>query len=228
MPIRDITNQTFGRLTVIELCDVRAPNNECVWLCQCTCGNRVKVIGSSIRTGNTKSCGCLRVDMGVIRGTASRKHGDSPHRRSVKNLGTPEYNAWGQMIHRCSNPNSKMWAHYGGRGITVCERWRSYETFLEDMGRKPSPKHSIDRINVNGNYEPSNCRWATYSEQNNNRRTNRYITINGVTHTMSEWLRHYGMTPRCFYYRTKTMGMSEADALTTPIVVHSGRHVTTA
>ena len=109
-------------------------------------------------------------------------HSESNQRR------TPEYTAWVNMIQRCENQNLRWYQRYGGRGISVCPEWRSsYEAFLSDMGRRPSPDHSVDRIDVDGNYEPGNCRWATGTEQQRNRSNNRRLVINGVARTLSEW-----------------------------------------
>lgn len=154
----DLTGSKFHRLTVIERVaqDGKGPVK---WLCRCNCGKEIVVESYQLTTGGTKSCGCLRVENFV---GMSTKHGMRK---------APEYNSWDAMIQRCCNPNTKRYHYYGGRGITVCERWRnSFENFYADMGPKPTPKHSIDRINNDGNYEPGNCRWATQSEQNFNTR----------------------------------------------------------
>lgn len=155
--------QRFGRLTVIEPSQRR--NHRTMWRCQCDCGSTCVVWSISLRKGATKSCGCLRAEVTRKRVTT---HGASK---------SPEFQAWAEILKRCLNVNSKAFPHYGGRGVNICQRWRnSFENFLADMGRRPAgrcglrPLYSIDRINNDGNYEPSNCRWATVSEQNKNRR----------------------------------------------------------
>lgn len=154
--------------------------------------------------------------MGVQRGKNSRKHGHAANGNSA------EYQAWSAAKHRCFNPNSPNWDYYGGAGITMCKRWaESFESFLEDMGARPTgvhgkrAKYSIDRIDVSGNYEPGNCRWATYHTQNNNTSRTRWITIDGKTQPLSEWLRELNVPRRTFYGRLQ-MGMTEVEALREP------------
>lgn len=150
----NLIGQTFGRLTVLDYNSI-----DCTWLCRCSCGNHTVVSTSFLKSGHTKLCGCYK----KIFGTKFKKHGMSH---------TAEYKAWIQMKQRCNNPNSSSYPYYGGKGITVCERWvQSFESFLSDLGRKPSKTHSLDRIDPSGNYEPSNCRWATPFEQVHNRST---------------------------------------------------------
>jgi hypothetical protein len=157
----DLTGRQFGRLTVLH----RAGTSH--WKCQCSCGNRRDVSGDSLRHGETRPCGCLRRELTAERNQGrppALKHGEAAAR-------SPEYICWYGIIRRCCRPTDTSWERYGGRGITVCDRWRnSFEHFLADMGRKPTPQHSIDRINNDGDYEPANCRWATASEQQRNKR----------------------------------------------------------
>lgn len=147
----------FGFLVVVADAGSKktSAGNRSHWLCRCDCGKEKIVLGSTLLYGKTKSCGrCALIS-----------HGESYGAHE-----TTEYRTWGQMWSRCNNPHHDSWKDYGGRGIVVCGRWRSYETFLADMGRKPTAAHSIDRIDVDGNYEPGNCRWVTKKEQTGNRR----------------------------------------------------------
>jgi hypothetical protein len=159
----DLTGKRFARLAAVRCVD----RSRCLWECRCDCGTVRQIDGHSLRRGRTRSCGCLRRERVVAR---SLTHGLSR---------TPEYTAWMAMKRRCGNPGRP---DYTGRGIKVCAEWKdSFEAFLEHMGPKPSPSHSLDRINNDGNYEPGNCRWATRSVQNANQRPRRQTTprING-------------------------------------------------
>jgi hypothetical protein len=129
---------------------------------------------------------------------------------------TPEYQAWSQMKNRCTNPSAPKYKNYGGRGITICERWlESFDNFLADMGPRPSPVHSLDRRKNHLGYAPGNCRWATSTEQNRNTRRTRNVQVNGATMLLIEALDVYGVSRRTFYERVKG-GMSDAEALLTP------------
>lgn len=155
---KDITGQRFGKLVALSFVahKTRGSNNQSKWLCRCDCGTEKAIFRSSLLKGASTSCGC------------STRTANGEASRSRK---TPEYQAWLGMSKRCENRKSRSWPHYGGRGITVCDRWRnSYAAFLADVGRRPSSRHSLDRINVNGNYEPDNVRWASSQEQIRNRR----------------------------------------------------------
>lgn len=176
MKLIDLTGQKFGRLTVIKRFNNKN-NRHTQWICKCECGNECIVNADNLKKGHTQSCGCLSREQAVITNTI---HGLSK---------TKIHKVWDTMIQRTTNPNNSSYKKYGGRGIRVCEEWRNnFKTFYDwaiSNGYKEGL--SIDRIDVNGNYEPSNCRWANQKEQARNRRNNRLITYNNETHCIAEW-----------------------------------------
>jgi hypothetical protein len=161
--VAELAGKRFGRLVVQERAGKDPSGKNWFWRCACDCGGLVTILASSLRQNRTRSCGCLQKE---VRGVSNKTHGHTSGGKI-----SSEYTAWQGLLDRCFNPNNNAYAYYGGRGITVCDRWQaSFENFLDDIGNKPSPKHSLDRTDVNGNYEPSNCKWATKEEQMINRR----------------------------------------------------------
>lgn len=171
------------------------------WECLCDCGVSTIVRLSNLRSGNTTSCGCQKYK--------NRKSGRVP----ITSL--PEYKSWDGMRQRCRNPKDAGYSRYGGRGITVCDRWDSFSTFLTDMGPKPSPKHSIERKDNNGPYSPDNCRWATTREQSVNRRSNVSLTAFGRTQVLMDWAREVGINHQTISARIAAGWPTEV-ALTAP------------
>lgn len=194
----DLTGQKFGRLKVIEFS--YAKNEKTYWKCRCDCGNTKIIDGSALKRKATISCRCYQKEQVT-------KHGKSY---------TAEYKTWIRMKQRCYDKNTNSYKNYGKRGIKMCRRWRSsFENFLEDMGKRPSPKHSIDRIDNNGDYTPENCKWSTQKQQHRNKRSNRLITFKNKTKTMTEWSEIVGISSNAIHKRLKR-GWSIHDALTLP------------
>jgi hypothetical protein len=178
MTVKDRAGEKYGRLTVL----LRAPNKvepsgavRAMWKCVCECGNSLTVSGHALSKGHTKSCGCLMKEK-------EPKHGMAR---------TLAYRRWVSMVQRCTNPNNPRFKDYGGRGITVCDQWRDFSSFIADVGM-PEPGKTLDRIDNDRGYEPGNVRWATLEEQQNNRRVNTRLTYQGQTLTVAEWGRVTG------------------------------------
>lgn len=174
----NLSGYTFTRLTVIE----RSQNvrTNVAWLCKCECGGFKNISQCDLLSGRTRSCGCLQKE---ARGSKSRTHGMA---------GKPIYKIWTGMWNRCTNPNEKCYARYGARGVTVCERWQSFENFYADMGDRPKGTQ-IDRIKNEKGYEPGNCRWATCKQNQRNRGNNHRLTHNGKTLCIAEWAEELGI-----------------------------------
>lgn len=211
MRYKDITGQVFGRLIVLEYTNQRK-GKVIIWKCKCACGQVLLVNGQSMKSGNTKSCGCLDRESRSKAGMARRTHRKSR---------TSEHRVWTAMRSRCMNKSHESWASYGGRGITVCDRWFHFENFLADMGPRPRGT-SLDRINNEGGYSPDNCRWATRREQQRNQRGNKLLTFQGETLCLIEWEERTGISSLAISTRIKR-GWSIEDALTvssTPRYAH--------
>ncbi len=203
----------FGRWTVIGPM-FRSEKSQRLWPCRCDCGTLKDIQESSMLRGNSKSCGCYRRDDTKARFTT---HGYTTEANNKGRAG--EYRIWHGMKQRCLNPNYPAYPDYGGRGVTVCEPWRtSFESFLADMGPRPSPRHSIERIDNDKGYEPGNCRWATPLDQSRNRRSNRVLTFRGQTKPVSAWASELGIKAAAIINRLDR-GWSAEKALSTPTTI---------
>lgn len=208
----DLIGNVFGRLTVVQRVD-NGRRRQLRWLCRCNCKNKTEkiVVGSHLKSGHTKSCGCLRIEKTIDRST---KHGHNTRRGGA----TKTYRSWQNMKERCNNPNHKKYKDYGKIGITVCKRWlHSFENFLKDMGEHPGSGYSLDRIKNKLGYFKENCQWATSEQQNRNKRSNRYETYRGRTRLVIEWAEEYHMSYKTLYSRLYKYGWSIEKALNTPI-----------
>jgi hypothetical protein len=197
-----MVNQKFGRLLVLASSDRKHPNRP-RYLCVCDCGAEITADHYHLLSGHTSSCGCAKLDRLV---SMNKTHGMSK---------SPTYKSWLEARYRCLRPNCKHYQNYGGRGISICDRWRKFENFLADMGERPSPLHSLDRIDVNGNYEPGNCRWATAEQQQNNKRVNRYVEYLGRQVTITQLARLTGVPQSTLHRWIIKEGKSVKEALPT-------------
>lgn len=204
----DLSGVRFGILSAIKINGRSGVNKRLTWLCKCDCGNITTVIGENLKYGHTKSCGCIRIESTVISKTT--------HGATRSGIRSAEYNSWRALSDRCYNTKNKGYKHYGARGIKVCKRWSRFENFLSDMGEKPTAKHSIDRKNNDGNYTPSNCRWATSKQQTRNYRRNRFLVMGGVKQTITDWAEKYGISSRTISHRLN-IGWSVKKSITTTI-----------
>lgn len=202
--VKNLVGQQFGFLKVLSIAG-KTPYGMQQWLCRCVCGNECSPCGADLKRRPHISCGCQQRRLAS---EANLTHGKT---------GTPEHHSWTNMLARCRNSNHPRFADYGGRGITVCDRWqKSFVAFLEDMGLKPTTRHSIERMNNDGDYCPLNCRWASPKEQNQNTRVNRLITHDGKTMTLSQWA-NFLNTKHSVIGGRLDRGWSVAEALTIPV-----------
>lgn len=200
----DLTGIRFGKLVATSIYGQNKAK-QYLWNCKCDCGNNSVAIGSNLIRGNTKACGCVKL---TEIGDRTRKHGMVKSRI---------FKIWAGMRKRCMNPNCFAYKDYGGRGITICKRWDKFDLFYEDMGKTYSDNLSLDRINPNGNYEPTNCRWATMKQQNNNRRNNRIVKCDGIEKTLAQWSEISGIHPTTISNRIK-VGWDIVDAIYKPTI----------
>jgi len=182
----DLSGERFGMLSVIDYAGKKGREN--LWCCMCDCGQQQTAPASRLIAGKVRSCGCLV-------SITNTKHGLSH---------SPEYDCWKNIKSRCYNENNGEYKNYGARGIVMCERWIvSFENFIADMGTRPSPNHSIDRIDVDGNYCKENCRWATLKQQNDNKRQSVIITAFGETLSLTSMAKKHGVSPTTLAYRLR-------------------------
>lgn len=194
----------YGRLEFVAEAEPAAGGHK-RWLCRCDCGTVRTFDKSNVKRGISKSCGCLRDELAAIRATTHGKQG------------TGAYRSWQTMRQRCYYEKSIGFANYGGRGISVCERWvDSFENFYADMGDRP-PKHTLDRINPDGHYEPGNCRWITSKEQNRNRRDNKTFEYQGKQRTIPEIAEMVGIKESTLRRRLYSHGYTLEDAVSVPV-----------
>lgn len=205
MKALELAGSRFGRLAVLRRAGSRLGSS--AWECLCDCGKTITARACHLRRGYTSSCGCLRSE---IRSAVHTTHGELLGGRF-----THEYRSWSHMKNRCGNPKNAAYKNYGGRGIRVCERWvLSFAAFLSDMGRCP-PGLTLDRRNNNGHYEPSNCRWASLSQQASNRRSSRYLQYDGQNLTVLQWAKRLGVRHQLICRRLDR-GWTVSETLTIP------------
>ena len=190
----------FGRLLVVGRKD---GGRRVLWICRCDCGGEACSLGQNLRAGKTTSCGCRQRE---VAGNLTKTHGASSGR---------EFSSWMSMRQRCTKQTCKQWKHYGGRGISICARWSSFENFLADMGPRP-PGTTLDRVNNDGNYEPGNCRWATHTEQQRNRRNTLMVTAYGETKPLIAWCTERALVYRTVHNRIFTRGIAPEVAFDGP------------
>lgn len=215
IPIEEEIGKRYGRLTVVSLSRYDYNNlkggairKRAVVLCSCDCGKEKAIDLGNLKSGHSKSCGCFAQECRVLYNTV---HGDGAKGKNK----APEYETWNGIRRRCYNKKCKSYEYYGAKGITVCDRWvNNYTSFLQDMGRRPSAKHTIDRIDPSGNYSPENCRWVTRLIQNRNKSNNFYIEYKGETKTLSEWALLLGIKAGTIRHRIKVSGWSIDDTFT--------------
>lgn len=216
MKLRVVTNSEMktgdriGRWTIVAGPVRHETRREAMFDCVCTCGTSRRVPAQRLKSGGSASCGCLSAELSghrktrLVHGHATEEHGRSA-----------EYHTWSSMHSRCCNPEHSSYSQYGGMGVTICERWSSFEAFIADMGHRPAG-HTLDRIDSAKGYEPGNCRWATSVEQATNRRTTVLVEHNGQRKSVSQWARDAGLEPTVLHQRIK-LRWDMARALSQPL-----------
>jgi hypothetical protein len=206
-----------GRLVAVKLVG-QNPWKAALWQFRCDCGNRDYVTRpDQVRRGIILSCGCYRNER---MGEQARSRATHGHSRNGKL--TSEYNSWRNMLARCNDPNNDKYENYGGRGITVCERWSDFRNFLFDMGAKPSPRYTIDRRDVNGNYEPKNCCWSSPKTQSRNKTNNRIVAFRGREMSLAEACELSGISRNVVDGRLQR-GWTIEKALSEPVMIYTPR-----
>ncbi len=194
-PYSELVGKKLHRLTVLKWLPPDASYNQSRFVCECDCGKKDYVVRAAyVRNSAVKSCGCQKKKAG-IGPTNNLTHGKTY---------TPEYRIWSSMISRCYNKKEKSYADYGARGVVLCQEWReSFDRFYADMGPRPSPRHTIERIDPKGNYESSNCKWIPRAEQNTNKTNNVFIEFRGQKKTVAEWARVVGIKDGALRWRIR-------------------------
>lgn len=211
MRLDDLTGKRFGRLTVVSRAE-NGKGSRARWLCRCDCGNERVVYGYSLKSGNTRSCGCLRAETSKDKATT---HGMSK---------TSLFHVWWAMMERCTNKNSKSYKNYGGRGISVCDEWLDSTTFFNwALSSGYEEGLTIERIDVNDGYKPSNCKWVTKKEQARNKTNSFIVEIDGESKCLAEWCEIYEINYFTVHQRIAKLGWSPIKALTTPISKRTAR-----
>ena len=202
---RDLTGEAFGLLTAVRCVGSGGTNGGAVWEFRCGCGavKNIPAVNVTRTRRPARTCGAVV----HVKASRHRTHGRT---------NTPEYSVWRSVVARCTKPTDRRFKNYGGRGITVCDRWLKFENFLADMGQRPAPGLSVERKNNDGPYSPENCVWATAAEQVANRRNTHRLTLNGVTKTLAEWAREIGLPWRTLHGRIFDYHWTVERALTTP------------
>ena len=211
---KDLEGQRFGRLTVVAFGGLQpGRQSKAVWICRCDCGRWRTVLGASLRIGQTVGCGCVRI-------ASITRHGHTTSKNGLR-ASTRVYNIWTGVKRRCLNPDDPAYHNYGGRGIALSPRWMDFRCFYADMGDPPTRKHTLDRIDNDGNYEPGNCRWATMKEQLQNTRRNRWVEFSGRRQTLTAWSEEIGISFQCLAGRLDK-GWPVELALTAPPMPQGG------